>query len=453
MTRRSLPKAGVRDTVGVVMGVVGPTVGKGVIIRRPRMVGVGEKLSLDDRAVQRMQRLRSRYGPGPLMLRLPLRKQALILSPEHVHRVLRETPEPFATAESAKRAALSHFQPEGALISHGPERQERRRYNEQVLGHDSPIHRMAERFTGVVEEEASRMLGMAGPSLDWDRFNETWMRVVRRVVFGDAAVEDHEITNIMASLRGDANWVLKPKRGDLQRRLFEKISHYIARGEPGSLAGMMAGMKAGPRVPVEQQVPQWLFAFDPAGMTSYRALALLSRHPAQAARARNEVQAAGSLQELPFLRACMQETLRLWPTTPAVLRETTREVEWETGVMPKGTAILIFAPFFHRDDQRLSFAHRFTPELWLQERTGEEWPLLPFSGGPGICPGRHLVQMLGGAMIASVLMRHDLRMHQPERLDPARIPGILNQYSVRLELRPLQRRGQAEEQPQVRRAG
>ena len=61
--------------------------------------------------------------------------------------------------------------------------------------------------------------------------------------------------------------------------------------------------------------------------------------------------------------------------------------------MPAGTGILIFAPFFHRDDERLPYAHRFAPELWLKAQDPVAWPLIPFSGGPVICPGRHLVTL------------------------------------------------------------
>jgi cytochrome P450 len=83
----------------------------------------------------------------------------------------------------------------------------------------------------------------------------------------------------------------------------------------------------------------------------------------------------------------------------------------------------------------LPYAHRFTPELWLQERTRDDWPLIPFSGGPGICPARHLVQMLSSAMIAALIDGRQLDMERPSRLPPERLPGTLNNYSLRFRLR------------------
>ncbi len=100
------------------------------------------------------------------------------------------SPEPFATASSEKRAALSHFQPKGVLISHGSERTDSRRFNEQVLDTDRAMHRLAERFFAVVDEEAAHLLAAVQRrqgQLTWDMFAGAWFRMVRRVVLGDAA--------------------------------------------------------------------------------------------------------------------------------------------------------------------------------------------------------------------------------------------------------------------------
>ncbi len=187
--------------------VVLPVVARGAIVRRPLVVALAERTGADTRAVAQMQRLRDRYGPGPLLLPNPVRPQAVILAPEHVHRVLDGSPEPFATASSEKRAALAHFQPKGSLISHGPERTVRRRFNEAVLDTPRPVHRLAERFVPIVGEEAERLLAQARHrwELTWDEFSVAWFRVVRRVVLGDAARDDHELSDLIVRLRSDAN--------------------------------------------------------------------------------------------------------------------------------------------------------------------------------------------------------------------------------------------------------
>jgi cytochrome P450 len=353
--------------------------------------------------------------------------------------VLDETPEPFATASSEKRAALAHFQPKGVLISHGPERADRRRFNEEVLDTERPVHRHGERFTAVVREEAALLTAMAERhgELTWDDFAATWFRVVRRIVLGDAARDDHQLTGMIAQLRSDSNWAfLRPRRDWLRRKFYRRLKAYLERPEPGSLAAVMASTHATDVTAPSHQVPQWLFAFDPAGMTTFRTLALLAAHPDHAERVREEIrgQKGSDRQELPYLRACVLESLRLWPTTPMVLRESTRATSWETGIMPPRTGIAIFAPFFHRDEKRLPYAHHFAPELWLDDRATDDWPLIPFSGGPGQCPGQNLVLLLSSATLAELLDGRQVRLKPPARLDSRRpLPGTLNNYSLRFE--------------------
>jgi cytochrome P450 len=392
-----------------------------------------------------MQRLRERYGAGPVLVRLPGRTEAVLLAPEQVRRVLAATPEPFAAASSEKRAALSHFQPHGVLISEGAERVDRRRFNEAVLESDCPRHRLAARFATVVREESAPLV--ARPALDWARFADAWFRVVRRVVLGDAARDDRALTDMLAELRGDANWAfLRPQRRALRARFLERLATQVARAEPGSLASVMAATPVSAATDPVGQVPQWLFAFDAAGIATFRALALLATHPEALARARAELakrsaDRSGDAPELPFLRACVLESVRLWPTTPMVLRQTTTDTVWEgeERTLPAGTGVLIFVPYFHRDDRRLPFADRFTPDLWLEgEGEGEPgaWPLIPFSGGPAICPGRQVVLLLASLLLAELLAVEGWRLVPPPWLDPAgALPGTLNHFGLRFARR------------------
>ncbi|MFC0252782.1 cytochrome P450 [Massilia consociata] len=440
-TDTGLPRASLLDTLAFGMEVFAPLVAQGVIIRRSPVVAAAERLDLDGRAVRRMQKLRDKYGRGPLMLPLPIRKQAVVLAPEHVRRVLDESPAPFTAASTEKRAALSHFEPKGVLVSEGAERAERRRFNEAVLDTANPAHRLAGSFLPIVEEEAARMLtgaerpGAVQGELDWNTYSDRWYRLIRRVVLGNGARDDHEIQELVVRLRGAANWAgFHPRMRAKRERFLARIQMYLDRAEPGSLAGFMAQIPRKADTEPRQQVPQWLFAFDAAVMASFRALALLASHPDQLQRAHEEIAAHPRRDALPFLRATVLEALRLWPTTPMVLRQSTAATFWENGTMPPGTGVLIHAPFFHRDDRRLPYADRFTPELWLQEQGEQDWPLIPFSDGPVTCPGRNLVLMLTSAMLASLLDGRSLRLASGQLLDPARLPGTLDNYALRFAL-------------------
>ena len=439
---KSMYRANLFDTIAVAAKVLLPTLAKGVIMRRPAVLALAERADMDRRAVRQMQRIRGKYGEAPLLLAIPKRRIALVLDPNDVHQVLNESPEPFAAATAEKTAALAHFEPKGVLISKGSERSDRRRFNEEVLETNHSVHRLAEKFVHVIYDEASRMSSLlfhAGGDLTWAKFSSAWFRAVRRILFGEAAAEDNELSSDMAALRSAANWgFLRPQRPELRAKLLNRIERYIGSADSGSLATIIRQTPATSTTAPAEQVPQWLFAFDAAGMATFRALALLASHRDFAAEVRDEITSTTSRFDLPKTRASVLESLRLWPTTPLLLRETTGEVVLGNSVLPAETAVVIFTPFFHRDNEHLSYADRFTPSLWNgSETSSREYPLIPFSEGPVVCPGRPLVLLLAPAMIAATLEYLKLKLESPQLPRPGGLlPGTLNHFGLRFAVRP-----------------
>lgn len=439
-----LPRLGVGETLRVALGVVGPTLAQGVIARRPRVVALAERLDLDRRAVRTVQQLHRRHGDGPVQLAVPGRRVALVLGGRDAHRVLHESPEPFSLATREKQGALDQFQPHGVLVSHGPQRESRRRFNETVLDTPHPVHRLAGDVVGKVRAEARSVAERAGVSgrLDWNGFSAGWRRVVRRVLFGDAAADDAGLHADIDALRYRANWsYFLPNDRTRRERLHRRLSAYVERAEPGSLAGLLAEAARDAGAPGEidpvDQIPQWLFAFDPAGMATIRALALLVADRDEGDRVRADLAGLDldTPRELRRLRAAVLESVRLWPTTPMILRETTRDTEWGGAHLPAGTSVAVYAPFFHRDDDALDVAHRFAPDLWLGEGPAgdadTDWPLIPFSEGPGVCPGQNLVLLTTSTFLATLLEHHDHALVHPRRLDPTAVPGVISPFGVR----------------------
>lgn len=400
-----LPRATLVDTLAFHLDLTLPTLARGLILRRPWVMRIADRLDLDRRAIRRMTRLRERYGPGPVLLRMPVRNEALLLEPPQVERVLKASPHPFAVASSEKRAALRHFQPQGALASDAAERPRRRAINDEALDSRSPMHAVAGEFLPWLREETSRMAATAKArgTLRWEDFIVDWFAIVRRLLLGNGARNDHALTDMLARLRADANWAFLPTRGQLREAFFRRLRTHLERAERGSIAGFMAH-HAIPAEESAKQVPQWLFAFDAAAIATVRALALLGSHPEHAQRALRESREALSdgNGELRFLRACVLESVRLWPTTPLVLRQSDVSTWWTTGRLPERSGVLIYLPFFHRDP-KLSFADRFTPGLWLDEVGHEGAALVPFSDGPAFCAGRELTLLLTSEVLAALI--------------------------------------------------
>lgn len=419
------------DATRAIAKILLPMAAGGAIARRPRAMRLVDRFDLDAGAIDEMRRLRAKYGPGPVQI-TPGRRLALVLDPDDVHHILNNTPDPFRPDTKEKRGALEHFQPEGVLVSSPEERLKRRPLNEAALQSGQPVHDHAASMSKAISEETEALLGhldFAG-HLSWPPFAIAWWRMVRRITLGDSARDDSATTDGLLQLRQDGNTsYLKPTRKKLRGEVLESIKGYVDRAEPGSLAEMVATVPAEAGAERHQQIPQWLFAFDAAAWATIRALALLSNSPEAAAKVRAELaQAQDGRPDLPYARAVILESLRMWSTTPLLLRETSRDTEWASGTLPAGTSLVIFAPFFHRDPEHLPEADAFTPELWMRERTDADWPLVPFSGGPAMCPGRNVVLMVSSLILSRLVSEHEFT--GPEFPSSA-IPPSLDPFSLK----------------------
>ncbi|MBC3192291.1 cytochrome P450 [Pseudonocardia sp. C8] len=438
----SLPVLSPADTARLLGSGLGPIVAQGVIARRPLVVAAAGKAGTDDRSVRLLQELRDRYGDGPVRVPVPGRPAALVLDAGGVRRVLTEGPEPFAPASWEKRGALRQFQPHGVLVSHGEARAERRRFTEAVLDTGSPLHAEASHIAEVARAETAALRDDAARrgAFGWDGFVTTWWRIVRRIVLGDGARDDHALTDTLTRLRRRGNWsFLVPRRDDLHERFASGVRDHLERAEPGSLAARIAQVDPGPgsAVTPEDQIGHWLFAWDPGAAVTLRALALLATHPEVRGRARAEAAAPspGGPPELPVLRATVLESTRLWPTTPLLLRESTADTSWPGGTLAAGTSLLVPTWYLHRDDRRRADADRLDVEQWLDGGAADDWMLTPFSGGIGACPGRELVLFVASTVLATLLDGHHAVLLPPESFDASRpLPRGLNPYALRLGL-------------------
>ncbi|TCO40615.1 cytochrome P450 [Kribbella antiqua] len=427
-----LPTASLADTVRVTRDVLLPVVAQGAIVRRSLVSRAAERTHADDRILRRVRTLREQYGEGPLLLQFPNRTIGLVLDPHHVRRILNETPEPFSAATTDKVAALQHFQPHAALATDPPLRAPRRHLNEEALDAHSPVHRHGATMVAAVTEE----LDVLHATLGWNDFREIWSRIVRRIVLGDKAREDKELTALLDTLRSNANWAgIHPRNQRARARFERKLEEYVENAAPGSLVeSLMLGAITtnAPGVDPAGQVPHWLFAFDAAGIALWRLLAVLATRPDAVDTIRQEAKHHDPL--LPYAGAAVQESVRLWPTTLVVLREARTQTEWDTGTAPAGTEFAIVSSVFHRDDEALDFANDFVPEIWLDGRSDRDWPLIPFSAGPAVCPGRNVVLLTTSAATSHILQHYDLDLdpHTRELLTTGRLPTTFDHTTPRM---------------------
>lgn len=448
MTSAEHPTLSGPRALAALADLVLPSVAAGAILRRKPVVKILERTQADRRAIRRIRQLRHEFRGMPVLVDLKLRKMLVITDPDDVAFVLNQSPTPFHPANVEKRKALSQFQPHGVLISPRKLRTERRAVNEAALDTAAPLHRLAAQFARVIDDEARELSERAQSSgtLSAADFEITWWRIVRRLTLGERAREDEAITDDLRRLRSAANWsfAARPHRR-VRERFFAGLRHYAVRPDPHSLLGALLEIPADPGIDALGQVPQWLFAFDAANMATIRALAALVTHPRQLEHAIADAEEPQLPKVRPYLQGCVLESVRLWPTTPVLLRDVagdgqSEDIDWGAAAgmirVPRGTGVLITVPAFHRDNELLAFADDFEPTLWVDGRAQQYPQLVPFSAGPVECPGRNLVLFSTSTMLAQLLSRLEVRLltHHGLSADAA-LPATLDQYGLRFAVR------------------
>nr|WP_125775716.1 cytochrome P450 [Antribacter gilvus] len=425
------------ERLRVLRDVLGPLVAQGAIVRRPAVMAWAERRQSDRRLIGTLADLRHRHGGAPLVVRLGPRSIVLVSRPDDVARLLQGTPTPFSASTREKSAALGQFVPHGVLISSAAAREVRRPVNEAALDTGRAVHGDAELITKVVDREAEQLLSDARErgSLDWPAFTDAFQRCVREITLGPAARDDVALTSMLTALRRAANWsYLHPRRRRLRQELDARLHLYARGAPPRTLLGraIARAEEDGTTTVADPagQVGHWLFAFDAAGITVFRALAVLLSRPEDRDRVRAEGEDPSSDTTLPFTRACVLETVRLWPTTLVVLRESTEPTAWGGRELPAGTGFAVASAFFHRDRERLDFADAFTPGAWLDGRAADDWGIVPFSGGPAVCAGRDLVLLVASRWLTR-LAAGDLSFDRSVYLARQALPVTVDHYGLR----------------------
>jgi cytochrome P450 len=429
-----LPSASLIENARFNALVIVPNALQGVFRRRRQAVAAATAANVDGRAVGLLTGMSRSHGGGPVWVRVVRDPALLLLTPADVHRALRGSPDPFASDPPAKRDGMVVFQPDAVTISRGEAWRNRRRFNEAVLDTAEPAHEFADRFASVASEEADSLaeaVALEGGELRWEPWNEAFRRITRRVVLGDAAADDVELSVTLAEMMSEANG-MPGKTSERYPAFVTRLGRYVSGAEPDSLVSRFAEAPADAETKPVGQIPHWLFANgDTLAINAFRALAAIASHPSQHVKVDAELGADG---ELPYLEACLQDAMRLWPTTTMLSRETVVDTDWRGVDVPAGTQVLIPNTYLHRDRERLDYADRFAPERWISGEAAEEWSFNHFSRGPQGCPGAGLTLSIGKAVLAKLLRDLRVELLSP-RLAPAQpLPHMLDYFGVRFRI-------------------
>ncbi|NXY94281.1 cytochrome P450 [Streptomyces sp. BR123] len=431
--------AGAADNIRFLATHTLPAFVRGFVNARPTVVKIYAAVGQPAWSAATLRALRARHGGAPVLLKGMSGPMLVLLDEPELRRFYAEPVRTLAMDSPDKTAGLSVLEPTGVICSHGELREQRRTINDEAVAATEPVHPCGRDYLAVVADEARRLT--ARSVLDTPALERALQRVARRIVLGDAAADDRQLTQWLISLRNEGNWMGKRrKQAQAARTLYAqanaRIAAYAAEAPAHTLAAraLTHPDPDGSLDPIGQ-THHWFLALDGLAPVAARTLLLIATHPAEQDAVLAEVSTVGG-PLLPRLQACVRESLRLFPLVPDLVRVTRAESTWRGASYPAGTSVLVPALFHNRDPYRVSAPDAFVPGRWLAPGATGILQFAPFSHGGGRCPGENLGLLVTTALCAELLRANRLTGARPALPSSGPLPLLVDTAGIRLGLVP-----------------
>ena len=171
---------------------------------------------------------------------------------------------------------------------------------------------------------------------------------------------------------------------------------------------------------------------DTSGTGVCNTILHLIQDPARLAKLREELDAAipigttvarhDQVKDLVYLRACIDESLRLRPPQaqglPRIVSEKGAVVQGHH--LQPGTVVSVPTFTIHRAEKYFKHANAFNPERWINNPDPTETYnlqkfVIPFSHGSRACIGRNLANLELQVAIATVFSKYDFELQYPDQ--------------------------------------
>src|SRR5215207_1314585 len=346
-----------------------------------------------------------------------------------------------ATAKGRGLERSKELLGEGLLTSEGDFHRRQRRLVQPAF-HSTRVAGYAE----VMCDEARRVGDgwRDGACVDMStEMSRLTLRIVGRALFGtdlrdqDIATVSRALSTFLARfqllmmpaaallgrLPTPANLRLRAARDDLDSLVYRMIAEHRASGDTGDLLSMLliagadeAGGGMSDRQIRDEALTLLLAGHETTANALTWAWLLLADDRADALRLHREVDALGhppapdDLDKLPFARAVIAESMRLYPPAWTLGRRNTEPLTIDEYTVPKGSLLATSQWVVHRDPRWWGDATQFRPERWINaegqfDETAPGAPrgaYFPFGAGRRVCIGESFAWTEGVLVLATL---------------------------------------------------
>ena len=171
---------------------------------------------------------------------------------------------------------------------------------------------------------------------------------------------------------------------------------------------------------------------------------LLSQNPAAEQRLHAEIDAAGAapfgaadVARLPFTRAVLAESFRLYPPAWILGRRAQESYQLGAYTIPPRAIVLMSQWIVHRDPRWWPEPNDFRPERWLPggsalDPSRPRFSYFPFGAGTRVCIGEQFAWMEGMLALATIARHWQLTLAAGHKVVPQPIVTLRAKYGMRM---------------------
>jgi len=171
----------------------------------------------------------------------------------------------------------------------------------------------------------------------------------------------------------------------------------------------------------------------------------LCKHKGVYQKAKQEVQEVmkdgtltiDSYKQLTYIKAVIDETLRLYPTAYIIGRESKENDEVNGIEIPKDTVTMISVYHLHRNPKYWQHPDAFLPERFEGKNNTlfNSEAYYPFGGGPRMCIGFYFATMEITIVLAQLLYHFDFQLDETHKVEFEPLVTLKPKYGIKLQIK------------------
>lgn len=129
---------------------------------------------------------------------------------------------------------------------------------------------------------------------------------------------------------------------------------------------------------------------------------------------------AESMKNMPYLRACMKESMRQYPIVNGNIRKINKEIIISGYQVPPNVHVAVSTRIQHKNPEQFYEPDTFIPERWLRTENGDcphartthmPFAYIPFGFGSRMCIGRRLAELELETLLSRIIRNYKIEWH------------------------------------------